>query len=333
MATIRQNSAPSLPPALARSRPAPSLRALTGRLGFPWRAPDWPGGVERQVRHHQGVQYETAWARRYGVRLARAMLLDDLARPALAVLARPTVTGADRLAGLSAPVIFAANHNSHVDTALVLVSLPVHLRHRTVVAAAADYFFDRPWKAALSAAAIGAIPVDRQRVNRRFTDQAAELLGQGWNLVIFPEGGRSPDGWARPFRGWAAYLSTRTASPVVPIHLEGTGEIHGKRRPGLRRGAARVTIGAPLRPGPGEDARRLAARIEAAVAALADETATDWWQARRRAAAGASPPLTGPPVSSWRRSWALPSASGAGPTPTDGAAGGRRTGADRWAVR
>lgn len=326
------NLTPSPPPALSPSRRAPTLRAVAGRLGFPWRAPDWPGGVERRVSDHLGVHYETAWARRYGVRLARAVLLDNVARPALAVLARPTVSGADRLAGLAGPVIFAANHNSHVDTALVLLSLPARLRHRTVVTAGADYFFDRPWKAALSAAAIGAIPVDRQRVNRRSTELAAELLGQGWNLVIFPEGGRSPDGWARPFRGGAAYLANRTGSPVVPIHLGGTGDIHGKRRPGLRRGTTRITIGSPLRAQEGEDARRLAGRIEAAVAALADEAATDWWGARKRAAAGASPPLTGPPITSWRRAWALPAPSGTG-RPSRAAGGGRQAGADPWAVR
>ena len=50
---------------------------------------------------------------------------------------------------VESPVIFAANHASHVDTALLLSSLPVRFRHRTVVAAAADYFFDRRWKADL----------------------------------------------------------------------------------------------------------------------------------------------------------------------------------------
>ena len=50
----------------------------------------------------------------------------------------------------------------------------------------------------------------------------------------------------------------------------------------------------PLRPGDGESTNRYAERIERAVAELADEATTDWWQSRRRAADGTTPPLTGP---------------------------------------
>jgi hypothetical protein len=50
----------------------------------------------------------------------------------------------------------------------------------------------------------------------------------------------------------------------------------------------------------------MAARIERAVAALADETSTDWYTARVRAHRGASPALSGPEApSGWRRAWAL----------------------------
>jgi len=287
------------------------------RLGFPWRAPDWPGQLPRPVRRTLGVDYDTTWARHDAVRLARIVALGALARPALCLLAQPSVTGLDRLEGLDPPIIFAANHESHLDTPLVLVSLPPRLRHRTIVAAGADYFFDRAWKAHLWAGAIGAIPVERRRVSRRSTELAAALLEDGWNLVVFPEGGRSPHGWGQEFRAGAAYLARRTGVPVVPVHLGGTGRIHGKWRPGLHPGRTTVTMGRPLWPAEGEDARRLGARIEAAVAALADEAATDWWSSRRRAAAGATPPLTGPEASSWRRAWAL------GPDPDQ----------DRWQSR
>jgi hypothetical protein len=60
-----------------------------------------------------------------------------------------------------------------------------------------------------------------------------------------------------------------------------------------------------------EDARQFAARIEQAVAVLADEAGSDWWSAKRRAACGATPPLHGPEAAPWRRAWDLPeSASG-----------------------
>jgi len=93
--------------------------------------------------------------------------------------------------------------------------------------------------------------------------------------------------------------------PVVPVHLDGTGRVlpKGARRP--TRAAVQVTFGAPLRPREGERTNPFAERIEEAVAVLADERATDWWTARRRAAARTTPSLMGPDAGAWRRSWAL----------------------------
>jgi 1-acyl-sn-glycerol-3-phosphate acyltransferase len=173
------------------------------------------------------------------------------------------------------------------------------------VAAAADYFFTNRVTSAAAALALGAIPIERTRVNRRSADQMADLLADGWSLVIFPEGGRSPDGWGQGHRGGAAYLANRCAVPVVPVHLRGTDRIFAKGDKRLSPGTSKVTFGHPLVPADGESTTRLAARIETAVAALADEAATDWWESRRRAHAGSTPALTGPGTTSWRRAWAL----------------------------
>jgi 1-acyl-sn-glycerol-3-phosphate acyltransferase len=275
------------------------------------------------VERRTGVHYDTAWARRYPARLARAVLVEDVYRPLVRVLSSPRVHGLDRIEHLDPPAIFVANHHSHIDTPLLLTSLPVRFRHKTVVGAAADYFFTSRPKSAWSALSIGAIPIERHRVNRRSADLAAQLLDEGWSLVVFPEGGRSPDGWGQEFRGGAAYLSVRCHVPVVPVHVEGTRRVlkKGDRYPRPvgapfgRGSGVHVTFGPPLTAQLSEDSRRLSVRIEAAVAALADEAASDWWTARRRAAAGTTPPLSGPPVAAWRRAWAL-----------DGDGRGRRNG-------
>jgi 1-acyl-sn-glycerol-3-phosphate acyltransferase len=275
---------------------------------FPFGKPTWPTGVPRPAPERRvGLDYDHDWSRRYPVRLARALVLDNVTRPAARLVAPTTVRGTEHLRHVEPPVIFAANHASHLDTPLLLTTLPVRFRHRTVVAAAADYFFDRRWKAILWSFSLAAIPIERARVNRRSADVAAGLLEEGWNLVIFPEGGRSPDGWAQPFRGGAAYLARRTGRPVVPVHVSGTRHVLPKAGEGRlpRRSPVSVVFGTPLSPDEGEDARRFAARIEAAVAVLADEASSDWWSARRRAAAQGTPSLRGPDAPSWRRSWAL----------------------------
>jgi 1-acyl-sn-glycerol-3-phosphate acyltransferase len=290
-------------------------RIRTARPGrFPLSSPHWPDGVERDAPERKlGIDYETAWSRRYGARLVRAVLLDNVTRPLAHVVAAPEVRGAEMLELVEAPAIFVANHASHLDTGLLLSILPTRFRHKAVVAAAADYFFDRRWKAHLSALGLGAIPVERHKVNRRSADTAAGLLEEGWNLIIFPEGGRSPDGWFQEFRGGASYLLRRAGRPVVPVHIEGTWRILPKGGGHLRRQQTRITFGTPLSISEGEDARRFGTRIERALATMADEGRTDWWTARRHAAVGATPSPRGPDASPWRRAWAL----GSDPRDTD----------------
>ena len=316
---------------------AARLRARLGAARFPLAAPTWPSSVPRPDPERSiGLDYDHDWSRRYPVRLARAIVMDNVARPAAHVLAPATVRGLEHLARVEGPVIFAANHASHLDTPLLLTTLPMRFRHRTVVAAASDYFFDRTWKAAFWSFALAAIPIERSKVNRRSADLAAELLEDGWNLVIFPEGGRSPDGWTQAFRGGAAYLARRTGRPVVPVYLHGTRHLLPKRRdsgaraPGgsgtesqhggrLRRSPIAVLFGPPLSPDEGESAHRFSDRVEAAVALLAGEVRSDWWQARRSISTtdptdGADVAHRGPEGSPWRRAWALDAA----PSPQSG---------------
>jgi 1-acyl-sn-glycerol-3-phosphate acyltransferase len=286
-----------------------ALGPKAGSARFPLAAPNWPGSVPRPAPPSElGVHYDTEWSRRYPVRLARAVVLDNLTRPLARVIASPLVRGDEGLVGVDGPIIFASNHASHADIALLLSCLPLPFRHRTVVGAAADYFFDRRWKADAVSFLLAAIPIERTKVNRRSADVAASLIDDDWNLIIFPEGGRSPDGWGQAFTGGAAYLASRTGRPVVPVHLDGTRHLLPKGGTGIHRTRTTVTFGTPLWPEEGEHTRVLGERIEAAVATLADEVATDWWTARKQAARGTTPPLQGPDVAAWRRSWALSSA-------------------------
>jgi 1-acyl-sn-glycerol-3-phosphate acyltransferase len=303
----------------ALANAARSLRAT----GLPWRAPEWPGGVEREAPDRGlGLDYDTAWTRRYPVRLARAVVVDNITRPLAHAVASPQVRGEELLGLVEPPVILVANHTSHLDTGLLISVLPPRLRHSTIVAGAADYFFDRKWKGHLWAFLFGAIPIERQRVNRKSADLAAGLLDDGWSLLIYPEGGRSPDGWMQTFRPGAAYLAVRTGRPVVPVHLEGTRRVMARKSGAIHRSPTTVTFGQPIRPGPGDDARRFGEQIERAVHLLAAERTTDWWTARKLLARGEPTAARGPDASDWRRAWGL------GPEP---AQPGRPDG--RWAVK
>ena len=277
--------------------------------GFPWTAPTWPTGVERlPEKSDLGPDYDTTWARRYPARLARAAILDGIGRPAIRALAHPEVNGLDRIDHIATPVVIAPNHSSHLDTPLLLTSLPDTMRHKTVVVAGADYFFDKRWKATTWSFAIAAVPIDRTRTSRKAIALAVSMLGEGWNVVLYPEGTRSPDGWATPHKAGAALVAMRGDRPVLPVHLEGTARII-PREGGPHPGRTAVTFGRPMSPHQGENVRAFVARIETEVALLVDEQATDWWAARRRHARASTPAITGPDGSSWRRSWELTATS------------------------
>jgi 1-acyl-sn-glycerol-3-phosphate acyltransferase len=280
-------------------------------FGFPYRTPTVPRGVVVPPEvSGLGGHYETDWARRPFPSSVRNAIIEGPIRLTARVLASPEIVGTDRLADLISledppPVIFAPNHHSHLDTGLMIRSVPSAWRHKLVVAAAADYFFDKKWKATLSALSLNAIPIDRELTGRKSSDLIMGLVNDGYSLVIYPEGGRSPDGWGQDFKGGAAYLSARTGAPVVPVFIDGTGAIFGKGMKRPKPGRTKVVFGAPLRSEEGESTRRFSAQIEAAVTTLGDEAITDFWTARQRAAASTNPPLTGPEHTGWRRDWAL----------------------------
>lgn len=310
--------------------------AAPGRnVGFPYRAPTVPRGVEvPEEPSRLGGDYDTTWARTPVARVARGVLAEGPMRLIVQGLAAPDVYGADRLDDLRrqaadgdgppAPLIFAPNHHSHLDTALMVRAVPFTWRKRLVVAAAADYFFDARWKATIAALSLNAIPIDRDSTGRKSADLIRDLVDDGWSLVIYPEGGRSPDGWGQDFKAGAAYVSARTGAPVVPVFIDGTGSIFGKGMSRPRPGRTRVVFGAPLHPIEGENTRRFNARIQTAVTTLADEATTDYWTARRNAASGTSPSLNGPGYTGWRRQWLLTTQR------RQGIAGWRRPPARRW---
>jgi 1-acyl-sn-glycerol-3-phosphate acyltransferase len=295
----------------AASAALQSALAPARNLGFPYRKPSKPKGVVMPPEPSTlGADFDTAWARKAPAKAARTILTAGALRAVVKAMANPEVEGLDRLADLLEQdplpsVIFAPNHHSHVDTPLIIATVPEEFRKQLVVAAAADYFFDKRLKGSLAALALNAFPIEREVTTRKSSDELRRLIDTGWSLVIYPEGGRSPDGWGQEFKGGAAYLSARTGAPVVPVFIDGTGAIYGKGMKRPKPGRTKVVFGAPLWPSDDENTRRFNARIEAAVTALGDEALTDFWTSRQRAANGTNPKLTGPEHNGWRRQWAL----------------------------
>lgn len=276
-------------------------------LGFPYVSPSWPDSVPRNpIKRELEGDYDTAWARKWGVRVARALVVDNIARPAVSFLTSPQIEGLDRLDRVDGPVIFAPNHASHLDLGVLLAVLPSRFRHKMVAASGADYFFDTKLKAALAAGGLSAVPMERHKVGRRSAELLQKLLGEGWSVVLFPEGSRTPDGWMHSYQGGAAYLAEKCGVPVVPIYIGGTRRLLPKGKSVPKVGKVIVTFGRPMWAREGENYRKMAGRLEAEAQVLADEAANGFWVARQRAAAGTTPSKKGPSdAATWRRAWML----------------------------
>ena len=274
--------------------------------GFRWgRRSLVPRSAEPYTEPRQEHAFPTAWARTAAGVAARQTILKFGMKPLLWNEATPRVQGLDNLEGLRGPVLFVSNHSSHLDASLIMTTLPDAWQARTAVGAAKDYFFDVWWRQSFTALVFAAFPIDRAGGGRRATSMARELLDDGWSLVVFPEGARSPDGHQQRFRHGASRLSIEAGVPVVPIAIRGAYQAMPKGRSWPRPGRPPVSIryGRPLMPGDGETHQELSLRMQAAIAQLHDEDASTWWVALHRAESDATPSLTGPTGAAWRRRW------------------------------
>ena len=146
------------------------------------------------------------------------------------------------------PVVFVANHASHLDAPAILAALPRSVRHRLAIAAAEDYFYRRRLFGWLSSRAIGTFPFPRQ--GTLGIQRAEALLAQGRGVLLFPEGTRSPDGRQRAFRRGVGHLLLKTGVPVVPVAIVGTHALWPKGQRCPRRGPVCVSFGRAWRPDP-----------------------------------------------------------------------------------
>ena len=262
--------------------------------GWRWgRRSQVPRSAEPYVLPAKQTVFPSDWSRKRPAMAVREVVQKAGLEPLFRSQVRTKVEGLDVLDRIEGPVIFAANHASHLDTPLILLSLPDEWRRRTGVAAAADYFFDTWWRAVGSSLFFNTFPIDRRGGSMATTP--GEVLADGWSLVIFPEGTRSKDGWIGTFRMGAAFLAHEHGVPVVPVAHRGTFAAmpRGQGWPSPGRRQLTIRFGEPLRPREGESVREFAPRIKAAVATLLDEDKTTWWEARRRAAAGDTPDPSG----------------------------------------
>jgi 1-acyl-sn-glycerol-3-phosphate acyltransferase len=165
------------------------------------------------------------------------------------ILSPVKVTGLGKI-DTSKPHVYAVTHASALDIPVLYVYLPFQFR----------ILFKKEllsypivgWHLRRS----GQVCIDQQRPTRSIAHirSAVKSLQSGLPLVIFPEGGRTPDGEIKPFMPGAFYLAIKAQVDIVPIALVGTYELlpmntyHVKCRPlEMRVGEPIPTFGYTLR--------------------------------------------------------------------------------------
>jgi long-chain acyl-CoA synthetase len=219
------------------------------------------------------------WNRTLPFRALRRVTLPGFLLPLTRVFAWIHVDGLPHLQGIKGPVIFAANHQSHMDVPVILAALPGRWRRRVATAMAKEFFkahffpdqhspgqrVAKSLEYYLSAAFFNTFPLPQREAGARQTLRyAGELINEGFSVLIFPEGKRTDHGEIAPFRPGVGMMAARLAVPVVPVRLEGIDRVLHQKWKMAKPGPVRVVFGAPMQLS-GDDYVDLASQVEKAV--------------------------------------------------------------------
>ncbi len=151
-------------------------------------------------------------------------------RDGIALLAR-LITGVrliDESSRAGPPRIYFANHSSHLDFVVIWAALPGTLRNRVRPVAAADYWERGAVRRWLAGRIFHAVLIPRGKLTRDDDPirQMADVLEQGNDLILFPEGTRSLDGQVADFRSGIHALAKRyPQAELIPVYLENLNHI------------------------------------------------------------------------------------------------------------
>jgi 1-acyl-sn-glycerol-3-phosphate acyltransferase len=136
------------------------------------------------------------------------------------------VKGKEHLYSAS-PCIVAANHNSHLDTLILMSLFPLSHVEKIRPVAAADYFFKNTLLKWFALNIMGIIPLERKvKASGKHPLQGAmDALERGEIIIVFPEGSRGEAERLSSFKSGVAHLAKAYPNiPVIPASIYGAGK-------------------------------------------------------------------------------------------------------------
>jgi len=223
-----------------------------------------------------------SWNRHWIIRLFRRFNLAVWILPMSRIFARIQVDGLENLKSLLGPVIFASNHQSAMDTPVILCALPPHRRYDVAPAMGKEFFrayfypkehtrwewFLKGIEYYLATLLFNTFPIPyREAGTREALRYIGELVDEGNSILIFPEGERTDRGEIKVFQPGVGMIASMLSIPVVPVYLEGVYRVLHRSWSFPRPGRVRVVFGQPLHL-QGKDFNSLARDVERAVRQL-----------------------------------------------------------------
>jgi long-chain acyl-CoA synthetase len=190
--------------------------------------------------------------------------------PFVHVFYRVRVTGLERLDAAEGPYLITPNHCLHLDNGIILSRLPLDIRWKLSVAAAAETIYDNKLQGVLASVLANAFPLQREGGVRKSLELLGSRLDKGFSVLIYPEGKLTVGGPLQPFKAGAGLMAVEGGTPIVPVKLKihSMSVIDKRRLPAPIRGDVELVVGEPMWFDSTMDHAAATTRLEAAVAAL-----------------------------------------------------------------
>jgi 1-acyl-sn-glycerol-3-phosphate acyltransferase len=149
-----------------------------------------------------------------------------IVRPIILIVLGINARYRDRLSE-KMPCVVVANHNSHLDTMVLMTLFPLRFLRKIRPIAASDYFLKNKYLAWFALKIIGIIPIKRSGSDKKedVLASCSDALKQGDVLIFFPEGTRGePERLASFKSGIARLVEKHPDIPVIPVFMHGLGK-------------------------------------------------------------------------------------------------------------
>lgn len=187
----------------------------------------------------------------------RTVFIELIAMPLVRGLAKPKREGNVKQ-WPSSPMFMVANHVTSYDAPFIMYALPRRIRDHMAIAMSGEMILDfrymrkqgnwflnllAPAAYLLITALFNVFPLPQLSGFRRSFRHAGEAVDRGYSVLVFPEGRRSQDERAQPFKSGAGLLWKELGVPALPVRIRGLGELKATGARWFRSGRVTVSVG------------------------------------------------------------------------------------------